>query len=203
MLEYLRVAVAASVALLSVSRLLWYDAGAGAGRPPRWRSPPSGILDTSGAGDVFHGVHLSYLTDPSEHGRAFQLRGPPPHYRSAPGNGLGATLADIDASGASSMTRIESVLDPYALRSIASQNVAGMQMMCDGIRLEIPLGTPLAFERARNPSAPGTSASAGHPPANVNAARAPTSGHIPASVPASHRTFEAALRSAAAVSAVW
>jgi sugar/nucleoside kinase (ribokinase family) len=80
--------------------LLWYD-GTGAVRSTAALAVPAErILDTSGAGDVFHGAYIySYLTDPSrtwdEH---FQLARAAAYKIQRLGNEAGLpTLADIDA----------------------------------------------------------------------------------------------------------
>jgi sugar/nucleoside kinase (ribokinase family) len=80
---------------------LWYDETGAVRSTPAFPIPAARILDTSGAGDVFHGAYLySYLTDPSrtwdEH---FQLaRAAAAHKIQRLGNEAGLpTLEDIDA----------------------------------------------------------------------------------------------------------
>jgi sugar/nucleoside kinase (ribokinase family) len=80
---------------------LWYDETGAVRSTPAVPIPAARILDTSGAGDVFHGAYIySYLTDPSrtwdEH---FQLaRAAAAHKIQRLGNEAGLpTLEDIDA----------------------------------------------------------------------------------------------------------
>jgi sugar/nucleoside kinase (ribokinase family) len=45
--------------------LLWYDEDGKAGTLPALRVPANRVIDTSGAGDVFHGAYIySYLAEP-------------------------------------------------------------------------------------------------------------------------------------------
>ena len=47
--------------------LLWYDETGTVRTEPALAVPPDRILDTSGAGDVFHGAYIySYLADPTK-----------------------------------------------------------------------------------------------------------------------------------------
>ena len=47
--------------------LVWYDKMGVVQMLPALAVPPNRILDTSGAGDVFHGAYIySYLTDPAK-----------------------------------------------------------------------------------------------------------------------------------------
>ena len=52
--------------------VLWYDeSGRGQHACPHCRCRPSGCVDTSGAGDVFHGAYVySYLSNPQQPGRS-------------------------------------------------------------------------------------------------------------------------------------
>jgi sugar/nucleoside kinase (ribokinase family) len=80
---------------------LWYDETGAVRSTPAFPIPAARILDTSGAGDVFHGAYIySYLTDPSKTwGEHFQLaRAAAAHKIQRLGNEAGLpTLEDIDA----------------------------------------------------------------------------------------------------------
>ena len=86
---------------LGENGLLWYDERGKVRTLPALRVPPEQILDTSGAGDVFHGAYVySYLADPAKPWEAhFDFaRAAAAHKIQHLGNEAGLpTLADIEA----------------------------------------------------------------------------------------------------------
>jgi sugar/nucleoside kinase (ribokinase family) len=81
--------------------LIWYDDSGAVRVLPALAVPPDRIIDTSGAGDVFHGAYVySYLTDPSQTWEQhFRLAQAAAAYKiQLLGNEVGLpTLADIAA----------------------------------------------------------------------------------------------------------
>jgi sugar/nucleoside kinase (ribokinase family) len=81
--------------------LLWYDESGTIGSMPALPIPPERVLDTNGAGDVFHGAYVySYLAHPGKswHEHFDFARAASTYKIQRLGNEAGLpTLADIEA----------------------------------------------------------------------------------------------------------